>query len=775
MFARYANELAKEGKIDEALEVLNAGINANPFYAPGYSVLANINKTQNLHEAAAEHYEKALGLDPQSPGDLMALGEYKKVSDPEKARKIFLRAGCFEPDVTDIQAVISKIDAPEKEMSAPEDEMSALEDEIDLELSSATENALTELTESHETVEDHDDIDDNFAELLADTPQPVPEGTDLPEISDSSLAETEMNIPEDIPDDIPDMAPAEELTAISEEIIAEETEEIVLAEESLQVEEMPDETVEDADGSTDEADDIAALFGDREDPAYVDEGLMPPVENATDIDHMQPDDQVDVDEDVEQSIISGDTPDEDSIGETAPVEEESLAELELPESEKTASMDEIDDLSSLYGVQTLENGAALEELPGQLEEIDSVVDVNIADDIDADAIPAYADILESSNDVVNGQEDDSQELGVVDIDDTGEDSYGTPTIEYDLGTEMEEPVISEQERAELMSFDQEPESSDSGPGLDEEEKSSEGSTPDTGATDDSGTELDEPSVEGKDTALYGDLSSDELEILSTTDTEQVGEGVDLDDEIKEGIDYSDILYGHEEMSETESPAVSDSVSPEVTPDEQDVTESIQPEESVESTDIPATEDLNMMKQSLDIDDSDYVGSASTIDLEINDFADTYSDGGLVQDIHPPQAEETGSEETEAYDLSLDEKDVVEVEHTSLEDLINNYVGALQDSDGEEEPEQLSPVEDVTHTADVEIDFTGGIGMQGLSGEIKENTQMTVTMAEIYVKQGLISSAIDIYQNLQSDAPHDEKIASRLEELQKIKNEESDAV
>ena len=98
IFARYAEELAQNGKIDEAIEVLSNGINANPDYAAGYSVLAEINANQKLHEAAIEHLEKSLSLEPQAPRDIFNLGKYSIDNQADKA-KDYLTYGEIDKEI----------------------------------------------------------------------------------------------------------------------------------------------------------------------------------------------------------------------------------------------------------------------------------------------------------------------------------------------------------------------------------------------------------------------------------------------------------------------------------------------------------------------------------------------------------------------------------------------------------------------------------------------------------------------------------------------------
>ncbi len=797
LFARYASTLAKEGKIDEALEILNTGINAHPFYAPGYSVLAEINKGQYLHEAAVEHYEKALELDPQSPRDLLALGGYLKKTNPSLAKKIFLRAGRFEPDVPDIHDVLSDIGTEEES--------------ADLGLSPDTEKALTDLAEEPAEPEEVDEIGDDFAELLADAEPSLHEEDELPEQPAEEITSEETQIMDQIAEGIEaeqtlveqpaedtgveetkmqespaeaepsdeaaaDIEPEEEETAGSDireaETIVEEN--IVTAPPEPDVVDIPSDT-ETAEASPEEdlfegeevtkteAEEIAALFGDREEPDHIDEGLMPPEEETAGIHAAETTELPEVDE------INEDTehPPEPEADEEEPhaqavAVEDEPAEENLQAEEQQVSDEEDYDLSSLYGGNMMGNGADMEELVGPPEDIDMLGKTDTTpdetdEDIDNDSLPDYADILEDSTETAaQGSDEDASEYGVLDIEDMGENSYDSASSAYDLTPELEEPVISDEERAELMAFEQEPEQ----PEDNRDEGSLDIEAPEdlreSDDTSDTVPDSEEPSGNENGSTLYGDLSSDELEILSAADAESADSETDLDDETRDGIDYSDILYGHEEIGDTKNPLVTDEIPSQGIQEESD------------ASGLPLSGDLSMLKQSLDINDSNETDAAPSDEINLDEFTGSYSGNDLIKE----STEEPENQDVSAYDLSLDAHDIDEVDHTSLEDLIDNYVGALK-GPHEDDVQKDVPMEDAENVESVKLDFAGDIDITETAGDSTDTDQMTATMAEIYVKQGLISSAIDIYQNLQQKAPQDEKITSRLEELRQMKQEESE--
>ena len=144
IFARYAEELSQEGRNNEALRVLEKGINSNPNYAPGHSVLAEILFTMDSHEKAALELKASLHLDPQMPKDHFKLGNYYlEQNRPDKAIQYLWSALRFEPHVHDIQ---SAFDKAQLSITPP----------VDSTLSGDTEKEISQLTEEIEGTESLD-------------------------------------------------------------------------------------------------------------------------------------------------------------------------------------------------------------------------------------------------------------------------------------------------------------------------------------------------------------------------------------------------------------------------------------------------------------------------------------------------------------------------------------------------------------------------------------------------------------------------------------------
>lgn len=135
VFARYAEELIEENKIDKAIDVLRWGIESHPNYAPGYSVLATAYFAKGRDDEAVVELEKALRLDNQMPVDLLRLGRhYLNRQVAVKALTPLWLARRFEPDTADVSDLYEEASA-------------LLKTQRDLNLSEQSERALSELIE----------------------------------------------------------------------------------------------------------------------------------------------------------------------------------------------------------------------------------------------------------------------------------------------------------------------------------------------------------------------------------------------------------------------------------------------------------------------------------------------------------------------------------------------------------------------------------------------------------------------------------------------------
>ncbi len=127
IFSRYAEQLAREGRVEEAVDILKKGIQANPYYAPGYSVLAEILFQLQSEEEAVDHLLSSVRLDPQMPRDLFRLGSYYQDNEREKGEAFLQTAREYEPNISDsileearFRPVVSE-SRPETPASIPDD------------------------------------------------------------------------------------------------------------------------------------------------------------------------------------------------------------------------------------------------------------------------------------------------------------------------------------------------------------------------------------------------------------------------------------------------------------------------------------------------------------------------------------------------------------------------------------------------------------------------------------------------------------------------------
>lgn len=643
IFARYGDELARDGKIEEALEVLNKGIEANPYYAAGYSVLAEIYSKQESNEKSAELLEKALSLEPQSPRDMFNLGKYLTTDQPDTAKVFLWAANRYEPDDAEVQGVF-------------EETVVQAGVSKDLGLSPETERALSDTEEEVE-------IPGEFEKTLMET------SIDEEDASQKTLVETESSISAE--SDEPRDSAEPEAVEIPEEPPIRESEE-----------DIQDVNI---------AEDL---------------GLEPETEDAV----SELDEGIEVLEEFEETA-------EESMVTEEPVLEESEEKIVF-EAEK------------------------------HVEEIDD------------DGLPGYSDLLENSESMgFDSTMKDQEEAG----------EFNLSKLDIDVSTEKyEEPVLSEEERAELLSY--------------EEASEDVGGDSAVGEIDYTQTEDSETSLSEN---LSGELSKDEINALSITDTEPDDSEMHLQNETREGIDYSDILYGQEPVIESDEAGEALSEA------------EIQPEYDLgtltgdEDISPPETESKDAFIDTEDVIPDD-LEKQDTIDEIIEKDIVTEEEQEIVTGEYEPVEEKPGEitdtikivddmiKSSMDYEQSFDEKDILEIEKASLEEIIDDYVDVLTDfskEHGEESidsAEETTPPEMIPEGSEVESDMMSNQSLYEEMGEETVKTdEATPTMAEIFVSQGLITRAIEMYNVLLERNPEDQKIISRLEELQKMLDDQSD--
>jgi len=730
IFARYAEKLALEGKIVEALEILNNGIETNPYYAPGYSVLADIYSMQGSQKKSVEQLEKALSMNPQAPRDMLNLGKYLINDQPERAKDYYRAAHRYEPEVSE-EALL-----PEDELTmAPDEEDEFAELVAEIGSPEETEKGIEESTVVEESVMEETQEDTEISlETEADEIQPI-EATEPEELhGEETIKEPGETIPgEGISDDLDLMPDTEEvLEELGKEAeIPEETEEGV--EESTVMEEsVMEETQEDTEISLEtETDEIKPI-----EPTETEE--LPEEEDYTE------------DEENITGEISSDI--KDLIGNTQTTEEELFEDLEQP----------------------LENE----------EEKTTVEEEKTFDEIDEEEIPGYSEMLEGGEPMGLDSLDNEQEKSDI-LEIEGDEEYDVSKLEYDLSAgEIEEPVLTEEERAELLALEESSQDVDKDIEIEEYGAAQIKDSDLTGLVEEPEIEMEE-SDETLPENLYGDLSEGEIDVLSVADTEPDDAGKDLETETREGIDYSDILYGQESVVESEE------ISEDVLVEEIQPEEELETETGIEDVSPPETKDENSKDNLVDTEDvlAEDRDKYATID-EASESEITLGEEQEIESGESGPESETSDLSTnddkiaedmvndiKYFELSLTEQDIQDVENSSLNEVIDNYVGALKDYSEEPEEEKIdysegdkSP-ESLTEYKDVELEMSGDKFFDGEAGEDITNTaEDNATMAEIFVSQGLITRAVDIYKVLLEREPDNENIKSRLEELGEMLDE-----
>ena len=737
IFARYAEELARNGKIDEAIEVLSKGINANPDYAAGYSVLAEINTNQELHEAAIEHLKKSLSLNPQAPRDIFNLGKYFIDNQPEIAKDYLWKAHHYEPGASDVK-------------NALKEALSKTGEAGEIDLLPDTEGVHPEMLGKVKVTEEVEEVTEETTGVDESIPEEFPE-------------ETEISIPTEGDE-----------TQLIEETEIEEPPEEVITDES---------TVKDIELSPETEDALSELVGEVETSEEIEEKI----EETTGLEESIPDEPR-IETDISEPFETGETQPVEETEFEEPLEEETAtvaekdirdeADSELTDSKKDDRTEEeilLDDLAQPSEQEIEEIPPEAEEKTGDIEE----------------ELPGYSEILgKDSSMEFDSSMTDQKDNDVLEIEDEGNE-YDMSKLDFDLSTEeAEEPVLTEEERAELLALEESPQDVDK----------------DTNSGESDVTQLEDselsgfpgetiPEIEMKDSDetitenLYGDLSKDEIEVLSVTDTQPDDVEKHLQIETEEGIDYSDILYGHEPSIESED-------TPETVSEEKLRSEDeLELESSVEDVYPPETKEDNILDAPIDTEDivtdeqekPDIIDEASakeTIPDEEQERESGESDP--VDESYDSIADDTeiledASESPQYFGLPVDEKEISDGENSSLDELIGDYVTSLKDSHIEPEngeieyPEEDISPESLTEEKEVELELTGENPLDIEFGEeISPAGEATATMAEIFVSQGLIPRAIEIYKVLLEQKPDDEEIQVRLEELQKMLDAQSGA-
>lgn len=675
VFPRYAEDLAREGRTDEALDTLSRGIEANPSLASGYSVLADLLFSMHEEEKAVENLLTAVKIDPQMPRDLLRLGRHFLAHEPLKAGTYIRTAEIYHPDAG---RFIEEIPAAAAPPSAADDTV-------------AEETRL---------------------------PSPDEARTGLPS-ADGMPPETE------------EIEPA-----------VEKAYRVGTAIESALIE--PDE-------------DMRSLMESFQD----DDGETPVLFDA-------------------EAALE-------------PSGMESLDEPAVPE-----------------------NGAYTVSPADEPPPLDQIIEFGIPD----------------------MDEGDADKLKVLEIQE--DEDYDLSRFGFDSGED--EDVLSPEERAELLKLSETHEpvgEDDEIPGVKSAAVSEEESP--------GSEELDE--AQNHAAALFGRLSTEEIEVLSDMDREPAVAGSDLDTETSEGIDYSDVLstwkpsdqalpldadvedalsasftddliveppeaesfsslsdfVTEEEYSPTISPAAETSFAASISEDSGTIEESFIPG-GLEALESVPDEELTALNDTI-ADGGAFDELSETEEALIRDFASgmepeheehedsRFPESPLGADVERwVHADRPAFEQAEAYggssrsttgeESAADSRASIRTVATlktdkggeeSLDDLIDAYERVIgTDADDEPAPEtgRRGSISDAVSTTGSEPPvFSQTASVFGTepkkSKPARDSSGCTATMAEIYVSQGLLSRALEIFTVLADRDPDNSALRKRIDELKTL--------
>ncbi|MBN1290359.1 MAG: hypothetical protein JXB48_00845 [Candidatus Latescibacteria bacterium] len=367
---------------------------------------------------------------------------------------------------------------------------------------------------------------------------------------------------------------------------------------------------------------------------------------------------------------------------------------------------------------------------------------------------------------------------VLEIEETGEYNPATFKTESTIDRDSE-PVLSNKERAELLAIGEPQEelideTEIDAIDLDEFEKTEDSPLDDI----EDGLDIPDEDHGVNITGIEGDfgkLSDEEVEMLSETENGSEEDSPDLLDDTDKGIDYSDILEGYESGIGDKTIDVDD-----VFMDVHAAREKSKERNSIERpTELIEDGELTSDFNDADIYDEAFIEiSKSKNDRyaeEIKEIPGDHID--FVTEENEHISESPVSEKPDNYGIDnyvsgsheafiqSDSKMAIDVGSETLDDLYEEYVHTLN-----EYPEFEESDADISESINDNIDKSSGLVSSDESSAVEG---ATATMAEIYVSQGFVSRAIDIYKTLYRKNPDNYKLINRLQELESMSDQASE--
>jgi tetratricopeptide (TPR) repeat protein len=744
VFAPYAEVLARNGQIEQAMEILRKGIEANPFYAPGYSVLATILLQRNsTDDEAVEALLTALKIDPQRPRDLLCLGNRFLRSDPVRSDTFLQYARIFEP----FSELPSALDEQKPECSGQE-KNGRKELNAGISEPEGIETFMEAKGESSEKPS-FDEEKHKYPRPLDDTP-----------VEEHDITETEGIDTEK--DDFFDKSVIDEL---EEEDFLDVIDEYGAAKRT---EEDLEEVIEDFS-----KDEITELPVPVKDPYDEENGTYSPPEKEKSEQSFEDSSKTSVEtpsepEDSKNAIEIPEEGDEENT--QTPLEENPIVRITGEEEDEDIENDSPDfyDRTVVDELEKEEFYDIIEKYGrtrGADEDVDEIVE-SFGKDRDIHVPPPKPEKIQESGENKSSENEkeppekeisassvpmnynEPHEFGVVDeIEDSAEEKILEikEEEEYDLSrygfglSSDNSPVLSEQERKELLSLE-------SGETEDGERGDGKGIAGTTDTAQISVENSGSPFLEN----FYGRLSKEEIDVLNSTEKETL-----IDDLLSDM--GPDIEAGPALLEKTGKNGTVNSLKEENRKSETgDRFSSDRKNGNRHAKTIGSRreEDSSKSKKALEGNDVYLDGlrktNIETPDIEVFRGMAHFSKGSSPRSTASLAIPKMGEQENEA---SLD----------SLVDDYRNIVEKKYPSRDKTEKDTLKKIPPLSVRKPAKPAEKGG--KPHTSNRASES--YTATMAEIYVSQGHINGAIDIYTALMKRDPGNKNLQERLKELQTL--------
>ena len=225
LFASKASRLIAERKIEDALELCEAGVREYPFYSPGHYTLALCYEQLGKNEDAKNEFERTLVYDPAHNRAMRKLsGFYKESGLDQLANELLIKEALYSPLDPEIIDILKEKDLYKQlnpESAAAEEMVAeATNDEV---AEADIENEITIAEDSIQSIEEIEETEIEEERLLDEDEDTIVEEKHVKDEEEDTTAKEEHVM--------------EEETTISEERVMDEDEETEKVEEETSEEE----------------------------------------------------------------------------------------------------------------------------------------------------------------------------------------------------------------------------------------------------------------------------------------------------------------------------------------------------------------------------------------------------------------------------------------------------------------------------------------------------------------------------------------------------------